>query len=75
MRAKVTISQSPRLSIPVVLAGLGLAVTVLLGSILTAQAVTAGDPVETFVRFVGATGLGGYYLYLLQLARGRRYFS
>lgn len=52
----------------------GLAVAVFVGALVTAQAVVAGDPTGTFVRFVGSVLLGTYYWYLNQLSRGRRFF-
>lgn len=58
-----------------VMAGLGVAVSVLLGALYTAYAVMAGDPTGAFVRFVGSIALGGYYVYLYHLSRGRRVFS
>ncbi len=58
-----------------VMAGLGAAVSVLLGALYTAHAVMAGDPTGAFVRFVGSIALGGYYVYLYHLSRGRRVFS
>ena len=53
----------------------GVAVSVLLGTFFTAQAVVAGDLAATFVRFVLSIALGGYYVFLFNLSRGRRYFS
>lgn len=53
----------------------GLAVAVLLGSVLTAQAVVAGDPTATFVRFALSVAAGGYYVFLYHLSRGRRFFG
>ena len=53
----------------------GLAVAVLLGSVLTAQAVVAGDPTATLARFVLSIAAGGYYVFLYDLSRGRRFFS
>jgi len=53
----------------------GVAVAVVGGASFTAMAVVAGDPTGSFVRFVLAVAFGVYYLYLYQLARGRRYFS
>lgn len=53
----------------------GVAVSVLAGSLLTAQAVVAGDLTATFVRFVLAVLLGAYYLALYHLSRGRRFFA
>lgn len=53
----------------------GTAVAVLFGSVLTAQAVVSGDLPATFVRFVGSIAVGVYYVYLNQLARGKRPFS
>ena len=53
----------------------GLAVTVLLGTWLTADAVVAGDPTATFVRFAGSVLLGSYYLLLFHYSRGRRFFG
>lgn len=49
----------------------GMVVAVLAGSLLTAQAVMAGDLQGTFVRFVLSIALGAYYLYLNRMARGR----
>lgn len=49
----------------------GVAVAVLAGSLLTAQAVVAGDLPGTFVRFVLSIALGVYYLYLSRMARGQ----
>jgi hypothetical protein len=57
-----------------VLTGLGVAVSVLLGSYYTARAVVSGDPAGTFVRFVGSIALGSYYLALHRWSRGRRSF-
>lgn len=56
-----------------VMAAAGLAVAVLVGSLLTAQEVVAGDPTGTFVRFFLSVAVGGYYLYLFHLSRGRRF--
>ncbi len=70
MRTKVG-----RVSFTSVMAGLGAAVSVLLGALYTAYAVMAGDPTGAFVRFVGAIALGGYYVYLYHLSRGRRVFA
>lgn len=70
MRTKVG-----RVSFTSVMAGLGAAVSVLLGALYTAYAVMAGDPTGAFVRFVGSIALGGYYVYLYHLSRGRRVFS
>lgn len=53
----------------------GVAVSVLLGTWLTARAVVAGDPTATFARFALAVTSGGYYLYLHHLSRGRRFFA
>ncbi len=53
----------------------GLAVSVLLGTWFTAEAVVSGDLTGTFVRFVASIAAGGYYWYLFNLSRGRRYFS
>jgi hypothetical protein len=55
--------------------GLGVAVSVLLGSYWTALAVVSGDLPGTFVRFVGSIGVGSFYLYLYHLSRGRRIFA
>jgi hypothetical protein len=49
----------------------GMAVAVLAGSVLTAQAVVAGNLTDTFVRFVLSIALGVYYLYLNRMSRGR----
>lgn len=57
------------MSFTTVMTAVGLAVAVLAGSILTAQAVVAGNPSSTFVRFVGAVALGSYYVYLNRLSR------
>ena len=70
MRTKV-----PGWSFTSVMTAVGLAVAVLLGSLLTAQEVVAGNPVGTFVRFVLSVVAGGYYSYLFQLSRGRRFFA
>lgn len=70
MRTKVD-----RVSFTSVMAGLGVAVSVLLGALYTAYAVMAGDPTGAFVRFVGAIALGGYYMYLFHLSRNRRVFT
>ena len=48
-----------------------MAVAVLAGSLLTAQAVVAGDLPGTFVRFVLSIALGAYYFYLNLMAQGR----
>jgi hypothetical protein len=56
-----------RLSFTKVMTVAGLAVSVLLGSVLTAQAVVAGDPTTTFVRFAASILFGGYYLVLYRL--------
>ncbi|MGI9616860.1 MAG: hypothetical protein ACR2QO_28350 [Acidimicrobiales bacterium] len=53
----------------------GLAVTVSLGTWLTAVAAVAGDPTATFVRFAGSVLVGAYYLLLFHYSRGRRFFS
>jgi len=58
-------------SFTAVMTAAGLAVAVLVGSVLTAQAVVAGNLPATFVRFVLATLAGGYYLYLHLLVRGK----
>ncbi|MDH4363263.1 MAG: hypothetical protein OEY70_04120 [Acidimicrobiia bacterium] len=63
------------MSVTSVMAGLGVAVSVLLGALCTAIAVIAGDPTGAFVRFVGSIALGGYYVYLFHLSRGRRVFT
>lgn len=63
-----------RASFTTVMTGLGLAVSVLLGSYYTALAVVHGDLPGTFVRFVGSIALGAYYLVLYHLSRGRRFF-
>ena len=70
MRTKVD-----RVSFTSVMAGLGAAVSVLLGALFTARAVVVGDLPSTFVRFVGSIALGGYYVYLYHLSRGRRVFT
>lgn len=53
----------------------GLAVAVLAGSWLTAQAVVDGDLSATFVRFVVSILIGTFYYYLFGLSRGRRPFA
>jgi hypothetical protein len=63
------------LSFTTVMTVVGMAVAVLLGSLLTARAVVAGDLTGTFVRFVLAVAAGGYYVYLYHLSRGRRFFA
>jgi hypothetical protein len=68
-------TEVPGLSVASVMAAAGLAVTVLAGSLLTAQEVVVGNPSGTFVRFVLSVAVGGYYLYLFHLSRGRRFFS
>lgn len=62
-------------SLATVMAVTGLAVAVLLGTWFTAQAVVAGDPTATFVRFAISMLGGWYYLYLYHLSRGRRFFT
>ena len=64
-----------RLSFTTVMTMAGVAVSVLVGSFLTAQAVVDGDTAATFVRFVLSVALGAYYVFLFQLSRGRRFFS
>jgi len=62
-------------SFTTVMTAAGVAVSVLLGTWLTASAVVAGDPTATFVRFVVAVAAGGYYVYLYHLSKGRRFFT
>ncbi|MFV0258588.1 MAG: hypothetical protein ACK5PP_09105 [Acidimicrobiales bacterium] len=62
------------MSFTTVMTAAGMAVAVLVGSLLTAYAVVDGDPAGTFVRFTGSVLLGTYYWYLNQLSRGRRFF-
>lgn len=62
-----------RVSVATAMTVAGLAVSVVLGSWLTATAVLAGDPTGTFVRFVGSVAAGLYYVYLYGLSRGRRF--
>ena len=50
----------------------GMAVTVLVGSLLTAQQVLQGDPLGAFILFALSVSLGGYYLVLYHVTRGRR---
>lgn len=68
-------STSENVSFTTVMTVAGLAVTALVGTWLTANAVVAGDPAATFVRFAGSILLGGYYLFLFHLSRGRRFFG
>ena len=68
-------TEVPGLSFTSVVTAAGMAVTVLMGSVLTALEVVAGNPTGTFVRFVLSVAVGGYYLYLFHLSRGRRFFS
>lgn len=62
------------MSFTTVMTAAGVAVSVLLGTWLTAQAAVAGDPTATFARFVLAVAAGSYYLYLYHLSTGRRFF-
>lgn len=64
-----------RLSFTTVMTMAGAAVSVLVGSYLTALAVVDGDTTATFVRFVLSVALGVYYVFLFHLSRGRRFFS
>ena len=63
------------MSLATLVTATGLAVAVLAGSLFTAQAVVDGDLSATFVRFVLSILLGTYYVYLMQLSRGRRPFA
>ena len=58
-------------SVTALMAGAGMAVAVLAGSLLTAQAVVAGDLTGTFARFVGSILIGAYYLFLHRMATAR----
>jgi hypothetical protein len=69
------LSTGKNVSATTVMTVAGLAVTVVLGTWLTANAVVAGDPTATFVRFVGSVLVGAYYVALFHLSRGRRFFS
>ena len=60
------------LSFATLMTAAGLAVSVLVGSLLTTHAVLAGDLPGTFVRFVLSILAGTYYLYLFHLSQGRR---